>query len=229
MSAIPLHSRFSFYRRMLQPQGIRRSLARVLCKRKDFVTMVAQWLRYSSLCWALVQFSVLLVGAALATLLNLLIESQCTHRIKGACGGVYAFCLAVFSACAAALGALQIDNHHITFQSICLQYLQKDGPACPWAILLELSSFALVEWATRCIHESLFVLKVFFKGVCILVVLLRETANGSTKAGKISQKGTLRHSCYSAGSDSSLKYQIVVNLYIVFQPGVFLDPQTSPV
>lgn len=56
--------------------GIRKSFVRVLCKRKDFVTTVAQWvLQYSSLCWVLVQFSALLVCAALAALINLLTES----------------------------------------------------------------------------------------------------------------------------------------------------------
>lgn len=79
--------------------------------------MVARWLQYSSLGWALVQFSALLVCAALAALINLLIESQCIHKIKGACSGLRAVCLAVSSACAGALGALLIDNH------LCLQYL----------------------------------------------------------------------------------------------------------
>ena len=79
--------------------------------------MVAQWLQYSSLCWVLVQFSALLVCAALAALINLLVESQCIHKIKGSCNGFYAVCLAVFSACAAALGALRIDNHHVTFRA----------------------------------------------------------------------------------------------------------------
>lgn len=53
--------------------------------------MVAQWLWYSSLCRALVEFSALLVCAALTALLNLLIKSQCIHKIKGACGGVVGF------------------------------------------------------------------------------------------------------------------------------------------
>lgn len=98
--------------------GIRESFARVLCKRKDFVTMVAQWvLQYSSLCWVLVQFSALLVCAALAALVNLLTESQFIHRIKEACSGVYAVCLVVFSACAAALGTLQICNHPVTLRA----------------------------------------------------------------------------------------------------------------
>jgi len=86
--------------------GIRKSLAKVLCKRKDFVMTVAQWLQYCFLCWALVQFSALLVCAALAVLVNLPVESQCTHKIKGACSGFFAVCLAGSSACAAALGAL---------------------------------------------------------------------------------------------------------------------------
>lgn len=40
-------------------------------------------------------FSPVVFAVLLAALINLLIESQCIHKIKGACSGFHAVCLAV--------------------------------------------------------------------------------------------------------------------------------------
>lgn len=80
------------------------------------------------------------------------------------------------------------------------------------------SSFAWIEQPVQCLHYSLFVLEVFFKGLHILVVLLREMVKVRRNASETlaHRKDMLGHSCYNAASDTLLKYQKVVTSHIIF-------------